>query len=103
MLNLEGYIYAALLIIIAVVCIVAIMLNIENAHLKIINTGYQAEIMTLKQQSQAAIEQASQAQTKAVEQMKSDQAKDTGILRAQVSPKCKDAIKWGIQQGQAFA
>ena len=79
------------------------LLCIQNQDLKSENRNYQTQITTLKEASQQALAEAQEAQSKAIIQMKKAQSKDTLILEAQVSPKCKGAITWAIQQGRAFA
>lgn len=70
--------------------------------LKIENALLLAEIGTLKAQSKAAEGRVEQAHKDAIINMKQSQINAKQIMLADVSPKCRLAIKWAIQQAQGF-
>ena len=75
----------------------------RNESLKEQNQTLVAEISALKAASKAAMDRAEEASRNAAIEMKQSQIGSKAILMAKVSPKCRAAMKWGIQQAKVFA
>lgn len=65
-------------------------------------TGYKSQLATLVDESRSQADRYEEARKRAEIAMKQSQINAKEVMLAQVSPKCRLAIKWGVQQAKVF-
>lgn len=101
-MGITGYIAAFLLSVIFILGLYDWYLSSSLKSYKNYAVAMQAQIASLKAQSDAEKQRFAEAQKEATQQMQQVEQNVQQILKENVSHNCDQAVKWGIDEAQKF-